>query len=347
MRSRLSSALALAFLALLGTAASVTAQGGPVHHWPGDGNAYDVVGAIDGTPVGDVQYVTGVSGLAFSFAGAGYLDLTSQIGNFGTGDFSIALWLKTPTTGGSHQPLFVKRRGTNTGILNLLLQPGGNLVLEMRDDDANAVCCGYAFVGTTNLADGQWHHVALTRQGPSTALFVDGAPAAGTPYDPGQTVALSSPGYSAETFAVGASLPYHLYYGGQLDELAIWDRALTPAEVQDLFQPSTPNQPPVVLQAAPSVATIWPPNNKLVSISVLGVFDPDGDPISIQITGITNNETGSADAAGLGSATALVRAARNGKGTGRTYTIAFVATDGQGGSTPGSVTVTVPHDQRK
>jgi hypothetical protein len=35
-----------------------------------------------------------------------------------------------------------------------------------------------------------------------------------------------------------------------------------------------------------------------------------------------------------------------GKGDGRTYTIEFAAEDGEGGSTTGSVTVEVPHDQR-
>lgn len=69
--------------------------------------------------------------------------------------------------------------------------------------------------------------------------------------------------------------------------------------------------------------------------------------MSITITRITNNETGTADAGGIGTATAQVRASRNGKGSGRTYTISFIADDGKGGSTSGSVTVVVPHDQGK
>ena len=85
----------------------------------------------------------------------------------------------------------------------------------------------------------------------------------------------------------------------------------------------------------------------MVDISILGVTDPDGDDVTIEITGITNNETGSADAGGVGTATAKVRAARNGKGNGRTYTISFTASDGQGGESQGTVEVSVPHDQGK
>ena len=108
------------------------------------------------------------------------------------------------------------------------------------------------------------------------------------------------------------------------------------------------NQPPDISNPSPSIAEIWPPNNKMVEIAIQGVTDPDGDAVSIEITGISNDETGTDDADGVGSDTAQVRAARDGKGDGRTYTITFVATDANGASSEeGSVTVTVPHDQGK
>jgi len=159
---------------------------------------------------------------------------------------------------------------------------------EVRDDDANVGCCGFAFVSTQNIEDGQWHHLALVRQGPSIVLFIDGAPAPGTTFTQGTTVDLSSPGYTSQTFALGASLPFSLFYSGLMDEFRIYDRALSAAEVQNLYAPS--NQPPDVSGAVPSIATIRPPNNKMVSIDIVGVTDPDGDPASIQITAITNNE---------------------------------------------------------
>jgi hypothetical protein len=85
----------------------------------------------------------------------------------------------------------------------------------------------------------------------------------------------------------------------------------------------------------------------MVPIAIDGVTDPDGDEVSITITSITNNETGSADAGGIGTSTAQVKATRFGKGSGRTYTISFTADDGKGGVSSGSVTVVVPHDQRR
>jgi hypothetical protein len=78
------------------------------------------------------------------------------------------------------------------------------------------------------------------------------------------------------------------------------------------------------------------------------VTDPDGDPVTIQITGITQDEPLSGntpDATGLGSATAQVRAERAGGADGRVYHLTFTATDSQGASCAGTVTVCVPHDQ--
>ena len=50
------------------------------------------------------------------------------------------------------------------------------------------------------------------------------------------------------------------------------------------------NQPPDCSKAAPSIAELWPPNHKFVGINVLGVTDADGDPITITIDSIRQDE---------------------------------------------------------
>ena len=114
------------------------------------------------------------------------------------------------------------------------------------------------------------------------------------------------------------------------------------------------NLPPVVSSARPSVSCLWPPNHKFVPIQILGVTDPDGDPVSIVITGVTSDEPTATivgaggtkkapDAQGVGTDAALVRSERSGTGDGRVYVISFVAKDGRGGETPGVVRVNVAH----
>jgi hypothetical protein len=113
------------------------------------------------------------------------------------------------------------------------------------------------------------------------------------------------------------------------------------------------NNPPVCSQASPSVARLWPPNHKLATITIQGVTDPDNDPVTLRVTGITQDEPvnglgdgdTSPDGFGVGTAQAQVRKERSGTGNGRVYAIAFTAEDGKGGSCTGTVTVGVPHDQ--
>lgn len=117
-----------------------------------------------------------------------------------------------------------------------------------------------------------------------------------------------------------------------------------------------PNQPPDCSEGVAGETCLWPPNHKFVDITVVGVTDPDGDPVTITITGITSDEatatdkgSGGAkhapDASGVGTDTASVRAERSGRADGRVYMIHFTASDGRGGECEGSVMVKVPHDQ--
>jgi len=111
----------------------------------------------------------------------------------------------------------------------------------------------------------------------------------------------------------------------------------------------THNRPPDVSGAYPSIEFIWPPNGKFVEVSIEGVTDPDGDDVTITIMNITSDEFvgWDPDAFGVGCDTAWLRAERDGFGNGRVYEITFLASDGRGGETIGSVFVYVPHNKKK
>jgi len=113
------------------------------------------------------------------------------------------------------------------------------------------------------------------------------------------------------------------------------------------------NLPPDCTEAYATPSVFWPPNHTFASVYVRGVTDPDGDPVTITITDIGQDEpvdaegSGSTcpDGAGVGSDVAQVRVERAGPGDGRVYALDFRAEDGRGGACEGVVTVCVPHDQ--
>ena len=98
----------------------------------------------------------------------------------------------------------------------------------------------------------------------------------------------------------------------------------------------------------PSQATLWPPNGKMVPVS-LAVNTPDTCNVSCNITQVTGTDgASSADWQISGPLSANLRADRTGKDkNGRVYTLNLQCSDAASNSTAKTVQVTVPHDQGK
>ena len=115
------------------------------------------------------------------------------------------------------------------------------------------------------------------------------------------------------------------------------------------------NDPPRCDLAEAYPPILWPPNHKLIPVTIVKVTDPNSDQITITVTGVTQDEPvnflGDGDTspdAVIEGNNVLIRAERSGLlvGNGRVYRINFNAFDGIGGSCTGSVAVCVPHDRR-
>lgn len=107
--------------------------------------------------------------------------------------------------------------------------------------------------------------------------------------------------------------------------------------------------PPTIVSLTASPSTIWPPNNKMVDVTVTAnvIDNVDATP-TVRIYDITCNESiAPADAVITGPLTAKLRASRQGNGNGRIYTLHIEAIDDAGNRSISTVLVTVPHDQSK
>ena len=103
--------------------------------------------------------------------------------------------------------------------------------------------------------------------------------------------------------------------------------------------------PPVIASLAASPNELWPPNNKMVAVTIVpGVSDNCGAS-SCQITGVTVSEPAAGDWAITGPLSLTLRAKRAGPGGARIYTIAVACTDASGNVSTGSTTVTVPRNR--
>jgi hypothetical protein len=211
-----------------------------VGYWSFDGT----LGAItDGTTLPSVMGATTAT-VFNSFGGVAYTagKLSTGInfdGNSGDyvripriiqDDFTIAFWMKTPS--GASQPgcgIFYQGQG----LVNA--EVGG-----VTGDFGTSFCgTGVSFgtgspdvsvMSSASVNDGNWHSVVGTRvkSTGSLRLYIDGA-LAGT--GTGGTQSLTAPSYI--TFGVIQTLIG--YFNGQMDDIAMWSVALTPAEVAIIY----------------------------------------------------------------------------------------------------------------
>jgi hypothetical protein len=246
-------ALALLGLSTLGIAQTVPAYvptDGLVGWWPFNGNSNDESGnGNNGTTGSGVTLTTDrffSSNAAYDFNGSGNISLTS-LPTTGPQDFTISGWIKTNNTTvrkgiacwGQDNPwqstyFFV----TNTGYLNF----------------------DFAYNGgpqsSTFIADNQWHHVAVTCISGLVQLYLDGQPTA--------TALQMNPNISGANKALGANIDNSgsNNFVGSLDDIGIWNRALTQQEITALYNgepfnpPSTCNPLPANLQNG--LVGYWP-----------------------------------------------------------------------------------------
>jgi len=92
-----------------------------------------------------------------------------------------------------------------------------------------------------------------------------------------------------------------------------------------------------------------PNDHQYHPVSISGVTDPDGDPVTVCVTGVTSDEPVAGAATGdlcpdatISSCSTSLAGESDPGGNGRVYIVSFTATDGKGGSCDGTVTVCVP-----
>ncbi|MEV6804957.1 sialidase family protein [Streptomyces sp. NPDC051132] len=191
----------------------------------------------------------GVSGNALEFDGTDdAVRLPYRAGlPLGTADFTVSLWFRYTAAAGEQPLLWMGGTGTNQPQVWLRGEPASDRMQALITVRNGAGAAQSASVRTSvAYNDGRWHHAVLRRGGGRLSLSVDGTGTA-TADRPG-SVSRNSP------FGVhlGQRMDGRAFLTGALDEVRIWDRALTDEELAD----------PEVLRSAQDTV-VWLPLDRV------------------------------------------------------------------------------------
>ena len=171
---------------------------------------------------------------AMEFDGQSYVSAGNPTQLQMTGDISVSAWFKTSNSGSQ---MHIAGRGANysTSLSSwaLFRRTNNGLAVQLRSGDAYQ----YAFSPATTFNDGNWHHAAFTREVSSgnLKLYINGSLIVTTT---GVTAVLNNE--TKDTF-IGADTVPNEYFTGDIDEVAIWNKAISDNAVQEIYNATTNN----------------------------------------------------------------------------------------------------------
>jgi len=228
-----------AFVLVLSIAGNVWAE--LVGYWKfdeGSGTtAYDSSGnGLDGTLNGDPQWVEGHLGGALDFDGDDAVEIPHNPLLSITDEITISAW--TYMRGNASGELAIVSKGgwaANDLPYELTETPGGVIFWQFYDDVGRDTC------SPDSPPVEEWHHIAATYDGQIFKCYIDGELAEEWAY------AGTMPENTASV-TIGQRSRGGTYFNGIIDEVAIYDRALSEEEIPpimlgvgDFGQASAPN----------------------------------------------------------------------------------------------------------
>lgn len=209
----------------------VTSPTNAVGWWPGDGNAYDFARTNFGILQGAATYSSGRVGQAFSLDGNdSYVEVGNSDGwNFRTNNFSIELWVNFRDLGYGNlyypEAIFAAHDEGGGDLNKWIFGLNGRLLTLLVDDPI----VGVKFLGQVPFYPdlNTWYHVALVRNGGALSAYVNGV-LAGTNSINANILDANATLTIGQAEGIG-------YVNGMIDELAIYNRALTGTEIASIY----------------------------------------------------------------------------------------------------------------
>jgi hypothetical protein len=218
---------------------------GLISAWDGDAVsgsvADDLKDGNDGTFLGGVTLAQGLRGQAFSFDGAtGFIDFGTGISYRSATQGAVAAWVKgtppeAPADTDYWATIFEHDRDMYGNYAVQLVANIDSLKAEFTLFNGDY----FTVYGNTPVLDGKWHQVIGQWNSEGMYLYVDGR------LDNSNALVVDLGTYEgggARSGVIYYGFEYAHWYGGLVDELQIFDRALAAADIEAAFTACRPVQ---------------------------------------------------------------------------------------------------------
>ncbi len=244
---------------------------GLVGWWQGEGDARDAMDGNSGILFNGVTFGPGKVGQAFKLSGGGHVRVPDAASLHLTNALTVEAWVFPTIVNGSQHDIVSKWDGVvnfNQRSYSEAIGTDGRALLALSTDGINNL--GTVFSANT-IPINQWTHLAATYDGTVLKMYVNGAlqsplPFVGTVF-PG-TNDLGIGGTVGGEPAGGVIEPF----AGLIDEASIYNRALSPAEIQSIYAATTLGKcgVPLSISTQPTNQSLTVGGNIILSVPLTG-----------------------------------------------------------------------------
>ena len=321
----------------------VSAPAGLVSLWKGEGDAVDQTGLNNGTMKNGAAFGTGKTGQAFSFDMADdYVAIPDSPALNPLRDMTMQGWLYIKSFDKTWQTVFWKgnipENTDDTRQYGLWVNSNGSLHFASTPQDRIGV--GQLSINSVagTLAAGQWNHFAavISSNSRTMKLFINGVEQATGIYSGDGIRNSSGPLYLGNGSTLNTGL------NGLLDEVSLYSRALTAAEIKAAYAADTSGLCGASLDSAPTVdGTLTAvPGSGQIALSWSPASDSDGI-VSYRLVSSTSGYP--ADCSGTALFGDMGTSYTNGGlNNGLPYYYRLCAVDALGHTSTGATAVAVP-----
>jgi hypothetical protein len=248
-----------AFIADKAGAVCVQPPSGMVAWWPGDGNANDIRGGNNGTLQGGATFAVGEVGQAFSLNGSSAYVSVPNSSSLDVGQITADAWVNpVSVTGGA--PIVNKRDLGNVGGYTLEFNGGGAINFYVYVSGAWRVA-----TSSGPLPLNTWTHVAGTYDGTTIRVYFNGVEVGNSAF-----AGVIQP--VVGNLEIGRNIPSPwILFAGLIDEVEIFNRSLSQAEIQAIYNAGSDGK----CKLAPADATAVPTMNEW-GVIIFTVFAGSG-----------------------------------------------------------------------